>query len=119
MGSDKTKPSAPSKPPPVLRSQQSMGSKRPMSNRPRFVNVDERDTKGRNNTVVKAKKFQPGLKTEIEKPSQELLRHPGDVVAAAITIQRFMRRIKKNNELRKAEEAEKKKSRQRRVTGSS
>ena len=51
------------------------------------------------------------------------MRHPGDVVAAAITIQRFMRRIKKNNELRKAEEeAEKKKKsarRTRKITESS
>ena len=50
------------------------------------------------------------------------MRHPGDVVAAAITIQRFMRRVKKNNELRKAEEeAEKKKSprRTRKITESS
>merc|ERR1712083_848463 len=99
------KPDKPA-PPAVPRGQPSSISKRPMANRPMFSKVDERDT-GRNASTQKMKKFQPGLKTEVEKPSQELLRHPGDVVAAAITIQRFMRRIKKNNELRKAEEAEK------------
>merc|ERR1712051_436167 len=90
-------------------------SKRPMANRPMFSKVDERDT-GRNNaSTQKMKKFQPGLKTEVEKPSQELLRHPGDVVAAAITIQRFMRTIKKNNELRKAEEKRKEEKRERKL----
>merc|ERR1711956_169663 len=95
------KPAKPA-PPAVLQGQPSSISKRPMANRPMFSKVDERDT-GRNASTQKKKKFQPGLKTEVEKPSQELLRHPGDVVAAAITIQRFMRTIKKNNELRKAE----------------
>ena len=50
------------------------------------VKVDERDTK---RTLVKKKmKLESTLE---EKPSEELLRHPGDVVAAAITLQRFFR----------------------------
>merc|ERR1712008_311516 len=115
------KPAKPA-PPAVLQGQPSSISKRPMANRPMFSKVDERDT-GRNASTQKKKKFQPGLKTEVEKPSQELLRHPGDVVAAAITIQRFMRTIKKNNELRKAEvkrkEKRERKLRQRKDTESS
>ena len=66
------KPVKPARGPPVLRSQVSLTGlkdKRPMANRPRFVKVDERDTGTRNN-MSKAKKFQPGLKTEVEKPSQ-------------------------------------------------
>ena len=50
------------------------------------VKVDERDTK---RTLIKKKmKLESTLE---EKPSEELLRHPGDVVAAAITLQRFFR----------------------------
>jgi hypothetical protein len=63
-----------------------------------FPKGDERDM-ARNASTQKKKKFKLGLKTEVEKPSQELLRHPRDIVAAAITIQRFMRTIKKNNKL--------------------
>ena len=66
------KPVKPARGPPVLRSQVSLTGlkdKRPMANRPRFVKVDERDT-GTRNSMSKAKKFQPGLKTEVEKPSQ-------------------------------------------------
>ena len=66
------KPVKPSRGPPVLRSQVSLTGlkdKRPMANRPRFVKVDERDTGTRSN-MSKPKKFQPGLKTEVEKPSQ-------------------------------------------------
>merc|ERR1712008_601755 len=105
---------AKSAPPAILQGQPSSISKRPMANRPMFSKVDERDT-GRNASTQKKKKFQPGLKTEVEKPSQELLRHPGDVVAAAITIQRFMRTIKKNNELRKAEVKRKEEKRERKL----
>merc|ERR1712008_175974 len=107
------KPAKPA-PPTVLQGQPSSISKRPMANRRMFSEADERDT-GRNASTQKKKKFQPGLKTEVEKPSQELLRRPGDVVAAAITIQRFMRTIKKNNELRKAEEKKKEEKRERKL----
>ena len=63
------KPVKPARPA-VLRSQISLKDKRPMANRPRFVKVDERDSGTRSNVTKKAKKFQPGLKTEVEKPSQ-------------------------------------------------
>ena len=46
------------------------------------------------------------LESTLEERPSELLRHPGDVVAAAITIQRFFRRLKENNELKKMKKRE-------------
>ena len=64
------------------------------------IHVDERDSK----RPQRRKKM--ALESTLEERPSELLRHPGDVVAAAITIQRFFRRLKENNELKKMKKRE-------------
>ena len=65
------------------------------------IKVDERDFKR------KSKKFNPSVidNSLVGKGSEELLVHPGDVIAAAITIQRFFRRLHQQAQERKAKEA--------------
>merc|ERR1712150_399370 len=56
------------------------------------LKVDERDRK---RGPIRKKVV---LESTLEEKG-ELLRHPGDVVAAAITLQRFFRKLQKNNQL--------------------
>ncbi len=69
--------------------------------------VDERDRRARRMSIEKKVGRRPAsgapkLAITEEKKGSELLRHPGDVVAAAITLQRFFRRLQVQRQARKS-----------------